>query len=66
MVAWLEIRVCVGYFRSNEIPLVDRMMSFTNAGNRISLHLVKFALRLSIRAKPIEKFTSPAHGPIRR
>ena len=35
MAALLEIRVCVGYFRSNEIPLVDRMMSFTNAGNRM-------------------------------
>lgn len=34
MVALLEIRVCVGYFRSNETPLVDGMMSFTNAGNR--------------------------------
>ena len=35
MVALLEVRVCVGYFRSNEIPLVDGMMSFTNAGDRI-------------------------------
>jgi len=35
MAALLEIRVCVGYFRSNEIPLVDRMMSFTNAGSRM-------------------------------
>lgn len=35
MVALLEVRVCVSYFRSNEIPLVDGMMSSTNAGNRI-------------------------------
>ena len=34
MVALLEVRVYVSYFRSNEIPLVDGMMSFTNAGNR--------------------------------
>ena len=34
MVALLEARVCVSCFRSNEIPLVDGMMSFTNAGNR--------------------------------
>lgn len=39
MVALLEVRVCVSYFRSNEIPLVDVMMSFTNAGNRLYIDL---------------------------
>ena len=39
MVALLEVGVCVGYFRSDEIPLVDGMISFTNVGNRLYIDL---------------------------